>query len=406
MGQARCRVLFFAEGATLAHVARPWVLALGLDANRYEVTFARPPNYAWLTRDGGVRVVDLECQDSSTFVRRLELGLPLFTYKRLQSYVEDDLALIDEIRPDVIVADFRLSLTVSARLRHIPYITIGDAYWSPDYDQPPPLPVFPLSRIVPTRLAESVFRALVPSLFWAHSVPIEHLRRHHGLPSLGHDLRKCYTDADLELYANFRELFPEVGRSATADFIGPVSWSPPDREDLEIPDGDGPLVYVAMGSSGDPGVLTSVIPELEAIGARVMVASGGKSIPAGLGSSSVRIYDWLPGDQLCRVASLVVCNGGSPTTNQALTNAVPVLGITRNMDQMLNMNAIVSAGVGVSLRSDRCRRPVVGEALTTALDLRSDENTRARLSQLQGNSRVLGLASFIDGLSGRGGANP
>lgn len=56
---------------------------------------------------------------------------------------------------------------------------------------------------------------------------------------------------------------------------------------------------------------------------------------------------------MCRQAQLVVCNGGSPTTNQAFTHGVPVLGIARNMDQFLNMRAIERYGAGVMLRSDR-----------------------------------------------------
>ena len=49
---------------------------------------------------------------------------------------------------------------------------------------------------------------------------MERLRKRYGLPGFGHDLRCCYTDADWRLFANFPELFPEVRRSATADFDG------------------------------------------------------------------------------------------------------------------------------------------------------------------------------------------
>jgi UDP:flavonoid glycosyltransferase YjiC (YdhE family) len=98
-----------------------------------------------------------------------------------------------------------------------------------------------------------------------------------------------------------------------------------------------------------------------------MVATAGKTLPPGIGSSRTQIHDFLPGDQLCRLAQLVICNGGSPTTNQALAHGVPVLGIARNMDQFLNMRAIEEFGAGLLVRADRVERIKLGEALQRLL---------------------------------------
>lgn len=363
----RNKVLFFAEGATLAHVGRPYVLAQGLNTEAFEVIFACPPAFAWLTRDADFRLIDLDCQDSKVFTRRLDRGQPLYDFATLDRYVKADLALIDEFKPDVVVGDFRLSLSVSARLRGVPYITICDAYWSPERPLVPMLPVMSFTPYVPLAIAAPIFRVVAPLAFRLHARPMEALRKRYGLPSLGYDLRLCYTDADLRLFANIPALFPEVCRTASADFLGPIAWSPPDNPNLEFPAGDGPLVYVTMGSSGDPRVLATLIPLLEAAGARSMVATAGKSLPPGIGSSRTRVYDFLPGDQMCKLAQLVICNGGSPTTNQALKHGVPVLGIARNMDQFLNMRAIEKYGAGLSLRADRVEQTRLGEALQRLL---------------------------------------
>ena len=353
MAGNKTRILFFAEGATLAHVGRPFLLAKALDPTRYEVVFARPQAYSWLTHNAGFQVIDLQCQYSRIFSRRLERGSPLYDLATLERYVEADFALIDELKPDVVIGDFRLSLSVSARVRQVPYITICDAYWSPEFPLEPTLPVTELTSHIPLPLAERVFRVVAPLVFRLHARPLEILRKRHGLPSLGYDLRYCYTDADLRLFANFPALFPETPITGNAGFLGPIAWSPADRADLRLPGGDGPLVYVTMGSSGDPQVLSALIPSLEAMGARVMVASAGKALPSGIISEKTFVSEFLPGEQLCRLARLVVCNGGSPTTNQALTHGIPVLGIARNMDQFLNMRAIERFGAGLTLRSDR-----------------------------------------------------
>lgn len=368
MSTNRIKVLFFAEGATLAHVARPYVVANTLDPAQFDISFARPETFAWLTADAPFRTLPLWSQDSATFTRRLDHGQPLYDFDTLERYVADDLALIDAERPDVVVGDFRLSLAVSARLRRIPYATICDAYWSPDRPFEAPLPVLAFTRFTPIPLAAAIFRAVAPLAFRLHARPMERLRARHGLPSLGHDLRRCYTDADLRLYANFPQLFPEVPVGPDAAFIGPIAWSPAAPAAL-IPfldEGVRPA-YVTMGSSGDPRVLTALLPVLEDLELPVLVATAGKSVPVSHRSDRIRIFDYLPGDLVCQHARLVVCNGGSPTTNQALARGAPVLGIARNMDQFLNMQAIDRFGAGLCLRADRADSRALRVALTALL---------------------------------------
>lgn len=60
---------------------------------------------------------------------------------------------------------------------------------------------------------------------------------------------------------------------------------------------------------------------------------------------SVFCSAYLPGNQAAARADLVVCNGGSPTTFQALSEGVPVLGIPGNLDQFLNMHYLERYGV-------------------------------------------------------------
>ncbi len=380
MSLSSAKVLFFAEGATLAHVLRPFALARALDTELFEVTFCRPSAFRWVTAAARFRVVDLPCQDSAVFARRLEYGMPLYDFRTLARYVDDDLALIDELRPDAIVGDFRLSLSVSARLRSIPYVTICDAYWSPERPLRPPLPVLGITRFAPLSLAQLLFSAVCGPAMWLHTLPLERLRAHYGLPSLGHDLRRCYTDADLRLFANFPLLFPDVPPSASAQFVGPLTWFPDTVPAPDFGASDEPLIYVTMGSSGNPRALEKIIPILEQTGCRVLVATAGKSLSLPAASPRTRIFDYLPGNAVCRRAQLVVCNGGSPTTNQALENGVPVLGIAQNMDQFLNMQAIESYGAGRLLRADRLGSSVVRQAVAQLMQQRSFSDCAGELA--------------------------
>ena len=402
MNVERLRILLLAEGSTLAHVGRPLVVARLLHRAGAEVVLARPSHYAWMTAGESFPVVELAAQAPEEFARRLDSGRPLYALDTLRQYVEDDRALLRQQRPDAVIGDFRLSLSVSARLERVPYATLCDAYWSPETPLDPILPVFPWTRFLPLAVVQPLFRSVAPIAFRLHARPMEELRRLHGLSGYGHDLRLCYTDADLRLFANPRALFPQVREHAGAAFIGPLAWSPDFAELPKLKSPDHALIYVTMGSSGSPEVLRALLPALEKFDSDIVLTTAGKPLPKGLNPGRARIFDYLPGERVCAQASLVVCNGGSPTTNQALAHGVPILGIPQNMDQFLNMRAIEHAGAGLMLRTDRIEQRVLQRSLARLLNepgfkvqahtLRctDDERTRAAL-----------LAGYIDNLLAR-----
>ena len=339
------------------------MLAKGLDPELFEVVLCRPKSFSRITNKLPFTIIDLECQNGSVFAHKLESGLPLYDFDTLCKYVDTDLYWIDREKPDVIVGDFRLSLSVSARLRSIPYITICDAYWSPERPLTPRLPVMKFTGFTPIKLSEFFFRHISPLAFRIHARPLERLRAKYHLPSLGYDLRRCYTDADLRLFANFPVLFPDVIPHAGADFIGPIAWSPEFMGDVVLPSGNNPLIYVTMGSSGNPHLLEKIIPALEDLDSRIVVTTAGKKLTLKSKRSSTMVFDYLPGSAVCQHANLVICNGGSPTTNQALSSGVPVIGIAQNMDQFLNMEAIVAFGAGLMIRADRAKPTLVQQAV-------------------------------------------
>lgn len=398
----RKKVLFFAEGATLAHVVRPLLLAKSLDPARFDIAFCRPTAFSKITDPLPFRVIDLRCQDALTFARRLEKGAPLYDLPTLKEYVREDMAIIEDAKPDVIVGDFRLSLSVSARLEGVPYVTLCDAYWSPEYPLEAPLPVLLATKFVPVGIAQWAFRQIAPLAFRLHSVPMERLRRHFGLPSLNHDLRTCYTDADLRLFANPSPLFPEIQTSSKADFLGPIAWSPHGEIKLPATFRNKPLIYLTMGSSGAATAIPRIFHALKKFDCCALVATAGRKINFDNDTVRYIISDYFPGDLACNMADLVICNGGSPTTNQALNAGKPVIGIAQNMDQFLNMRAIERHGSGLLLRADRLTSQAIDNALEQLLrkpDFRQQANSLKTVNLTEKATEI--LVSHIDALTRR-----
>jgi UDP:flavonoid glycosyltransferase YjiC (YdhE family) len=347
------RLLFFSEASTFAHVIRPFVLAKALDQSRYTIHFACSQNYYNFLSNESFQYWPLQSISAQTFATRLARGTPLYTAQELNDYVEEDLKLIDSIQPDMVIGDFRLSLAISATLRHIPYINITNAHWSPFYRyQQIPFPDHPLEKIVGLKLASSLFNAIQPIAFHLHQMPMNRVRKRYGLPALT-SLQEIYTHGDVVLYADIPALLPCDQLPSHHHYLGPILWSP----QVELPPWWStlpetvPCIYISLGSSGAVHLLPKIIQGLATWPGRLLVSTAGRYNMLSDIPDNCYIADYLPALQICARASLVINNGGSASTYQALSQGKPVLGIPSNMDQFFSQQAIVRAGAGELVRT-------------------------------------------------------
>jgi UDP:flavonoid glycosyltransferase YjiC (YdhE family) len=307
-------------------------------------------------------------------------GSPVYSADTLAGYVEEDQRLMAAVRPDVVVGDFRISLGVSAELSGIPYVTVTNAYWSPYAEPRYVVPDLPFVRVLGAGLGQVVFDAVRPFAFAHHTRPLARVRRRYGLPDLGFDLRRTYTTADVTLYADIPELIALRGMPANHHFIGPVHWQPevaPPPWWSGLP-GDRPIVYVTLGSSGPKRWLPGILEALGGLPVTVIAATAGPCELPPL-PPNVHVAEYLPGDDAARRAAVVVCNGGAPTSMQALRHGVPVIAVPSNLDQYLNMHYLAAAGVGRIVRTG----PSAGSAVRAALgEMLSDRAWSARAQQV------------------------
>lgn len=375
------RILFFGEAVTLAHVARPMVLARSLDPTRFAVELACHPRFAALFPEAGFPVRPIDTIPSTQFEAALAAGKPVYDTATLRAYVKEDLRLIEAFCPDAVVGDFRLSLAVSAAVAGVPYLNLTNAYWSPYARLRFPVPELPLTRMLGVRLGQVLFSLARPFAFAHHAVALNRVRREYGLPGLGHDLRRTYTHGDHTLYADIPTLVATPDLPPNHHFLGALLWSP----DVVRPSWwdtlgqERPLVYVTLGSSGRSDLLPVVLEALAGLPVTVMAATAGR-VELPCVPSNAHVADFLPGEAAAARAHLVICNGGSPTTQQALTVGVPVLGIPNNLDQHLNMQAVAAAGAGMVLRAGHATIASVAAAAASLLNEQRFTQAAARLA--------------------------
>ena len=376
------RILFFSEAVTTAQVVRLAKLARGLDGSNHELHFTACTFDDAVFRDLDVTRWRVRSLEAERVLSQVERGAIPYTRKVLEEYVREDLAVIEKAQPDLVIGDFRLSLAISAPVAGVPLWTLINAYWSPHAVRARfPLPDHPIIRWVGVERAQQAFPLVLPKILERAASAANAVRRAHSLPKLK-DLLELLTFGDATLYPDVPELVPMERLPSHHHFIGPILWSYP----TELPFGvelgrSRPLVYVTMGSSGAIGALRAVVEGAAELDADVLVATAGRAadVPS---RPNLTVVPFVPGDDVCRRASLVISNGGSTTGYQALAAGCPVLGVTANLDQSLAMSSIEAFGAGRSLRRsaatpEAVRRMVAEMLVDASLRTRAAEAKRA-----------------------------
>lgn len=366
-----------AEALTLAQVVRLLVLAKGVDRERYDVHFACRDFPKLLFQGADFALHPLYTIDSESGLCRVEKGERIYDAPTLVRYVESELELFEHVRPDLVIGDFRLSLSVSSVLAKIPLLTLINAYWSPYAERDGfPVPDHPIVKLVGHERAARYLDRALPRAFAHFAAPLEQVRRQFGLPALGGLLEQlCY--GDYTLYPDVPELVKTRAAPSNHVYLGPVPWSPsvPLPDWWQGLDPSLPTVYVTLGSSGAAHVVSTVFEALASLEVNVLFARAGRTGEAfrALDSALARggrvfVADFLPGALAASRAAFVISNGGASTSYQALGEGVPVLGIPYNLDQYLAMTAIERASAGILLRAGNLSVKPLREACVRMLN--------------------------------------
>jgi len=362
------RILFMPEGSILAHVGRTIAIARALPTEAVSICFAASGEHAWRLHALGWPVHEVCTRPRKELLGRLRKGSSAFDTEWLRRYVQDELRLLAEIRPDVVVGDFRPTLGISAELLHIPYVCVTNAPWTRCLA----VALEPPHSWLPTKVCgQRLLRALRPLIeervFAWYARPFNHVRRLLGLPQQ-HDVRDCMCSRELNLVADAPELFPPISPLPPAfRFIGPILWEPdePLPEWLSEVDRTRPVVYVTMGSTGPSDQIHELAQHLVEMGTQVICTTAS----AGTTGWPRDIYaiPYGPGRSLCEVADVVVCHAGSGTIYQALSRGKPAVGVPEFHDQELNMQRITAAGLGLAVLKGPSLAADVGRAVERIL---------------------------------------
>jgi len=304
------------------------------------------------------------------------------TYQALvdgSRYVDERLVeIVDELQPDVVVEDNVVSfpaLLTSGR----PWVRIVSCnpLELPDPSLPPPYSGLASGDPGSWQAFRDEYRRVMSPI----QAGFDEFCRSRGAPALP-ELEFTHPSAWLNLYGYPSEVDYTRSRPLGSSWHN-VQASIRGTEgawEADLPDGDGPLVYLSLGSLGsaDVGLMQGLIDALGSSPYRVIVSMGPRSDELKLASNMVG-EEFLPQTQVLPLVDVVITHGGNNTVVESLYFAKPMVLLPLFWDQHDNAQRMDETGYGVRLATYE-HSP--DELLGAIEHLRSEVALRTRLDEV------------------------
>jgi len=265
--------------------------------------------------------------------------------------------LLEELEPDLVVSDIlTLAPALAAEVAGVPRATLIPHIY-PVHE--PGLPFFAVGVQPPrTPVGRWLWRRSLPLLETGLRIGREELNGQRERLGLRPQARfHGGISEELVLVGTFPHLeYPRVW-PAHVKVAGPLHFQLPYRN-IELPEGEQPLVLVAPSTSQDPRNRL-VRMSLEALAdepVRVVATTNRVEPPEPIPvPGNAVLVDWLSYSQVMPQASLVVCHGGHGTVARALGEGVPVLVCPAVGDMAETAARVTWSKVGLSVPWRLCR---------------------------------------------------
>jgi UDP:flavonoid glycosyltransferase YjiC (YdhE family) len=173
-------------------------------------------------------------------------------------------------------------------------------------------------------------------------------------------------EGDYTLLADIPEFSSLFNIRPTFQYIGPLIAKIKGEIPLEIneiPKGK-PIVYFAMGSSGNPKIIADIVAGFKdksycvIAPIRSLIKDMNITIP-----DNVIVTDFIPAHKVNPIADISVIHGGIGTVMTACLSGTPIVGVAMQAEQEANLDCCVRKGFAIRIKKKRVTAANVLEAV-------------------------------------------
>lgn len=322
------------------------------------ITFMGDGKYAYLVEQLGVERTFLECDEKWFTDERVYKMLNLDKYgngyataEEIKEVVEEEVKVINECKPDLILTGYRNTLTVSSKVTKIPLVWCLSAVVSPMFFQKG-LATIPvdikvnhfLTNITDEKQKEKYYAKFACMNALSNnntSKEWNKVLKGYGLPEFKSDM--AIFQGDYNLMSDAKELFKEFeADNKQYGFCGPFQ---PRDEEMDLPQwlkeykhGDRKVILVTMGSSGSEEILTKTLESLVSLDYDIFVSTLGKiNNPEEKYPDNFYFAEKFPIQTILNKVDGCIIHGGQGTLYSVAFAGKPFVGVPMFNEQQYNL---------------------------------------------------------------------
>lgn len=326
-------VLFLPNRTGMGHLLRSGCIAKQLTSEGIKVALAYSGAYSDLI-DENILIDGTRSDYDDTFLtldaqRALSY---LMNYERLETIVDDEIALLERIKPKLVVGDTRFCLRISSGVCNTKYISLLNANMTPYYDT------------VPNQFAQFCQDAVEPFNQLARKRGLRFRISSFNDVCIGETNLICDLEDFLPLYDFPAERYVYTGPILT-------SVGAPDTSEAinEIRKQSRTLVYLTLGGTGTARLMELIHSIPTETGTHFVISSA-RRIQA-KNAENIHFFEFVPMDTLSYF-DLCVNQGGNGTIYQCIARGLPMVCFPSNPDQYYNSCRVDELGIGQMIDLD------------------------------------------------------
>jgi len=333
----------------LAHYLRCLKLANHLQPY-FEIRFLQSAKYCSFINAGGYETFDCNTFDADNVqacIRKFDFSW--LNKNDLEKIYLNQLAVIEEMRPLVILGDTMPTLKMATEKTGVKYISLLNGYISRHHadvhQMPASHPFYKYCKLLPSRVLDFLVEKGEQMSFKEIHQPFRELRNKYKLS--GKHSYEDEMEGDINLLCDLPELFPQKILPAGYYHIPPLFYEEAEAKDdvAEKLDKSKKTLFASMGSTGDWSKVSFLN---HSYFERYNIITAGDTThvvntPNVINRSFVNIHSLFP------FVDLVICHGGNGTVYQALLFSIPLLCKTAHFEQQWNVHKLETLQLGKSL---------------------------------------------------------